>query len=229
MANLAHNVIAIAIITGIVPTLLWLFFWLREDRFQPEPRGLLVLTFIAGALGVFLVLPFEGIVQATGLIGTERVFVYAAIEELIKFFIVFLIDFNSSYLDEPVDYVIYLITGALGFAMMENVMFLLEPALRTEISFIIQTGTLRFLGATILHSVLAAILGVILGFVFYKRRSTRTLFIVVGLAIVMILHTIFNSFIIRYVEINGWLTFGILWLTAIIIIGLIERVRRVNH
>ncbi len=229
MADLSSNVIFVALVTGIIPTILWLFFWLREDRFQPEPRGLLVLTFIAGALSVFLVLPFEGFVRSTGIIGQERIFIYAAIEELVKFFVVFFIDFNSSYLDEPIDYAIYLITGALGFAMMENVMFLLEPGLQSEIPFIIKTGTLRFLGATILHSVLAAIMGITLGFVFYKSKFTKTMYMVLGLGIVIILHTIFNSFIIKYVEINGWLTFGILWLVTIIIIALFERVRRVNH
>lgn len=229
MATLTHNVIFVILITGILPTLLWLLFWLNKDRFQPEPRGLIFLTFIAGALSVFITLPFEGLVRATGLIGTERIFIYAAIEELVKFFIVFFIGFNSSYLDEPIDYAIYLITGALGFAMMENLIFLMEPSLQSEIPFIIETGILRFLGATILHSVLAATLGIILGFVFYKSAQTRTLFTVIGLAIVMILHTLFNSFIIRYVEINGWLTFAILWIVALIITGLLQAVRRVHH
>lgn len=229
MAGIEHNIIFIALFTGIIPTILWLFFWLREDRFQPEPKGLLFLTFIAGALSVFIVLPLESVVKASGIIGTERIFIFAAAEELVKFFVVFLIDFNSSYLDEPIDYAVYLITGALGFATMENVLFLLSPGLQTDISFIIETGTLRFLGASILHSILAATLGIILGFVFYKSRGTRTLFIVVGLGVVIILHTIFNYFIIKYVEINGLLTLGILWLVTLIIINLFERVRRVNH
>lgn len=229
MAGITTNIIFVALVTGIIPTLLWLFFWLREDRFQPEPRGLLALTFIAGALSVFIVLPLEGVIKTAGIIGTEKIFIFAAAEELVKFGVVFLIDFNSSYLDEPIDYAIYLITGALGFATMENVMFLLSPGLQTDISFIIETGTLRFLGATILHSILAATLGIIIGFVFYKKKSTRTMFLFLGLAIVIILHTIFNYFIIKYIQLNGLLTLGILWVVTLIIIALFERVRRVNH
>jgi RsiW-degrading membrane proteinase PrsW (M82 family) len=229
MAEITSHIVFVIFVTGILPTLLWLFFWLREDRFQPEPRGLLILTFIAGAISVLLILPLEQFIRATGILGTELIFVYAAIEELVKFFIVYLIDFNSSYLDEPIDYAIYLITGALGFATMENVMFLLKPELRVDISFVIETGIFRFLGASILHSVLAATLGIIVGFVFYKRRAIRTMYIVLGLAVVMILHTIFNYFIIKYVEINVYLTLAILWIVTIIIIALFERVRRINH
>ena len=230
MANiLTTEVLWVVLLTGIIPTVLWLFFWLREDRFQPEPRGLLILTFIAGALAVFLVLPLEQFVKSLGVIGTEKIFIFAAAEEFVKFGVVFLIDFNSSYLDEPIDYAIYLITGALGFATAENVLFLVEPSLQNDISFIIETGTLRFLGASIYHSVLAAILGLTIGFVFYKKRSTKILFGALGLGIVIILHTLFNSFIIKYVEINGLLTLGILWLVTLFIIAMFERCRRVNH
>ncbi len=226
---LTTQVVWTILLTGVIPTLLWLFFWLREDRFQPEPRGLLMLTFFAGALSVFIVLPTEQLVKAMGIVGTERILIFAAAEEIVKFAVVFLIDFHSSYLDEPIDYAIYLITGSLGFAAAENVMFLLEPSLQQDISFIIETGTLRFLGASILHSVLAAILGIIIGFVCYKKRNTKILFTILGLGIVIILHTIFNYFIIKYVEINGLLTLGILWLVTLIIIALFEKVRRINH
>lgn len=230
MANLlTTEVLWTILLTGIIPTLLWLFFWLREDRFQPEPRGLLILTFCAGALSVFLILPLEQFIKSLDIIGTEKILIFAAAEELVKFGVVFLIDFHSSYLDEPIDYAIYLITGALGFATAENVLFLLEPGLRQDISFIIETGTLRFLGASILHSVLAAILGIIIGFVFYKKRMTRFRFTVIGLGIVIILHTFFNYFIIKYVEINGLVTLGILWIVTLFIISMFEKVRGINH
>jgi RsiW-degrading membrane proteinase PrsW (M82 family) len=227
--TLTIQVIWTLLLTGVIPALLWLFFWLREDRFQPEPRGLLILTFIAGALTVFLITPIEQFAVSLGIMGTEKILFFAAVEEIAKFGIVFLIDFNSSYLDEPIDYAIYLITGAIGFAAMENVLFLLEPSLQQNISFVIETGLLRFLGATILHSILGALLGLIIGLVFYKKKSTKLFFGLLGLGIVIILHTLFNYFIINYVEINGLVTLAILWIITLFIIGLFERVRRVNH
>ena len=106
---------------------------------------------------------------------------------------------------------------------------LIGAYVQDSISFIIETGTLRFLGASILHAVLAAILGIIMGFVFYKRKITRLRFLLIGLIVVTILHTIFNYFIIRYVELNNLITLGVLWIVTIIIIILFERVRAVNH
>lgn len=223
------DIVVTIVLSAVLPTLLWLFFWLREDRFQPEPRGLIILTFFAGALVVFLITPLEQFAKAAGFIDNHRILFFAAVEEIAKFSVVFFIDFNSSYLDEPIDYAIYLITGALGFATMENILFVLEPSLQQDISFVIETGTLRFLGASILHSVLAAILGIIIGFVFYKSKKTKFIFTILGLGIVTILHTFFNYFIIKYVELNGFLTLGILWIVTLVIIAMFERVRRVNH
>ena len=189
MANIiTSEVIWTLLLTGVLPALLWLFFWLREDRFQPEPRGLLILTFMAGAIAVFLITPLDQVAVFFGLTDINKILFFAAVEEIAKFGVVFLIDFNSSYLDEPIDYAIYLITGAIGFAAAENVLFLLEPSLQQNISFVIETGTLRFLGATILHSILGALLGLIIGFVFYKRKSTKIFFGALGLGIVIILH-----------------------------------------
>ena len=229
MLNIPTNIITTVIFSGVLPTFIWLFFWLREDRVQPEPRGLLTLTFVAGGLSVLVILPIEHFVEVLRFQDTQRIFLFAATEEIIKYLVVALINFNSSYLDEPIDYAIYLITGSLGFAMVENVLFLTNPALQNNISFIVETGMLRFMGASVLHAVLAATLGIILGFVFYKKKSTRNTFLFIGLAVVTILHTIFNYFIIKYVEIDGLLTLGILWIFTIIIIALFEKVRKVTH
>lgn len=229
LSQIDMQVVTIILLTGVIPTFFWLFFWLREDRFKPEPIGLLTLTFIAGALCVFIVIPAEQFIKEFGAVGTTRIFFFAVVEELVKFGIAYFITFKSPHLNEPIDYAVYLITAALGFAMMENILFVMNPLLQSDISFVIHTGMLRFIGASILHAVLAALLGLVIGFVFYKKKSTRRQFLLGGLAMVIILHTFFNYFIIKYVEINLFLTLGILWFLTIVIINLFERVRNVNH
>jgi len=229
MAILGNNHILLAFAAGILPTLAWLWFWLRKDRFHPEPRGLLLLTYLGGGLMVFIVLPVELFIKSIGFVGTELILLFALTEELAKFFVVLAIDFHSPYLDEPIDYAVYLVTGALGFATVENVMFLYNPSYQTTISFIVKTGTMRFFGATVLHAVLAATLGIIIGFVFFKRKLTKTISIILGLIVIIILHTLFNSFIMKHVQINGFLTLALLWVVMMIIIGLFERVRKINH
>ena len=49
----------IAIGIGIIPSLVWLWFYLREDRKHPEPLIVVVYAFFLGALGTFLVLAVQ--------------------------------------------------------------------------------------------------------------------------------------------------------------------------
>ena len=53
------DIIFYALLGGILPALIWLAFWLREDYKHPEPRGLILRTFLLGMGAVILVLPFQ--------------------------------------------------------------------------------------------------------------------------------------------------------------------------
>ena len=52
-----------ALFGGILPALLWLIFWLREDRLHPEPRRFILYVFLTGMLVVPFVLPLEELAQ----------------------------------------------------------------------------------------------------------------------------------------------------------------------
>jgi len=143
-----------ALLGGVVPAVLWLLFWLREDKRCPEPRGLLMIAFLAGMLAVPLVVPLEH--KAASLFPSMAglvVILWAVIEESMKFLAAYIAVLRNKAVNEPIDMVIYMITVALGFAALENTLFLLTPI---EHGFIVQsilTGNLRFVGATLLHVV----------------------------------------------------------------------------
>ena len=48
-----------ALVLGVFPALVWLFFWLKEDSYHPEPLGRIIKTFLGGALAVLFVIPLE--------------------------------------------------------------------------------------------------------------------------------------------------------------------------
>ena len=50
---------AYALLSGVLPALLWLWFWLKEDNLHPEPRKVIARTFISGAIAVIFALIFE--------------------------------------------------------------------------------------------------------------------------------------------------------------------------
>ena len=226
---LNHKHIPFAIILGVTPAIVWLFFWTREDRFHKGPRWPLFFTFLAGAGVGALLLPLSPYLKELQLGLAEKLFIFASIEEFAKFLVVFLMDYKLPYFSEPIDYAIYLISGALGFAAFENVLYLAHPSVIENLPYMIETGMFRFLGSTILHSVLAAILGLTIGFVFYKKTGIKLLYASIGLVIVSILHTIYNYFIIEHMKLNGFLALGILWVVSLIVISLFEKVRVINH
>ena len=128
MANsLTAGNLFIILAAGILPAVFWLWFWLREDIGRPEPRSWIILSFLVGAAAViptyFLENLAAGFFLAGGLV---LIIAWSAIEEIIKYLGAWLADFHIKAFDEPEDAMIYLTTVALGFASMENILFLLK-------------------------------------------------------------------------------------------------------
>ena len=225
-----------AFVGGVLPALLWLWFWLKEDA-HPEPRRVLILTFIAGMIMAIVALFLEQLAFLTinasfksfppGLVSILLLFVWAGIEEVAKYSAARKVALRQSAFDEPVDALIYLITAALGFAALENVFFLLK-VFGTQgmvVGFI--TGNLRFLGATLLHIVTSAIVGASIAFSFFhKERLVRN--VLGGLLLATILHTLFNYFIIKSGGVNLFKILIPLWLGVIVLILIFEKIKSLN-
>ena len=216
-----------ALVGGGIPTLLWLWFWLRQDR-DPEPKILLFLTFIAGAVAVMVVLPIENFVHTLNISHGGMIVAIAFIEEFFKFALVGVIALSTRYVDQPIDYVIYLITGALGFAALENTLFLLQPILNQDILTTVVTGNLRFLGATVLHTLAVAFIGIALGLAYYQSKATKVFYALVGLLGATTLHALFNYFIIDTSQTNILVTIGSLWVIGILIVIAVGSLRRMH-
>lgn len=224
---LSYDIIIFALLGGILPTVFWLNFWLREDRHQ-EPRHIVFGSFLIGMIGVFFAIPLEHI---TNLyipdFTVAALFCWAAIEELIKFLAAYIMALKTRFNDEPVDAAVYLITSALGFSALENVLFLLEPLADGDIAKGIATINLRFVGATLLHVVSSATIGVFIGMAFYKSKTTKKILTSIGIMIAIILHTMFNSFIIRS-EHNILIIFSGVWIGLIVVILILEHIKRIK-
>ncbi len=223
------KILGLALLSGLIPALVWLWFWLKEDDENPEPIGLLTLTFIIGMISVILVIPLQEIVR--NLISNEKtlIVVWAALEEIIKFGVVFIVALKTSRADEPIDFVVYMITGALGFAAFENALFLLEPIYLKQATVSLITGNLRFLGATLLHSVSSGLVGIALGLSFHKNWENKKIHILIGLLGATLLHSIFNFLIINNGDQNSIRVFAFLWVISVIISMMFERIRRLSY
>lgn len=228
------QVLFYAFFGGLIPAALWLWFWLKEDSVHPEPRGLIVVTFIAGIISVALVLPFQYFAfgfftkyapdSAIGLF-----FSLALIEEVLKFGAAYVVAFRSKAFDEPVDAVIYMVTAALGFSALENALFLFTPLAGGNILDGIITGNLRFVGASVLHVMASATVGLALAMSFFKPRAIRRHMIFLGLVTATVLHTLFNLSIMSNSGSNTFITFLILWFSVVGLLLFFEKVKRINQ
>lgn len=121
------------VVASIGPGLLWLWYFYRQDRSEPEPVKLVLKVFFVGLL---LVIPAGMIEQfwqqtITNALRTNNwinflviaFLVVSLVEEGLKSFFLWWLMGKNSELDEPVDGVIYGVTIGLGFASLENLLW----------------------------------------------------------------------------------------------------------
>ncbi len=218
--------LAIAFVGGILPSLLWLWFWIKEEENKPEPAGVLAVVFMMGMIAVMCVLPLQKLIQIYVQNTNVRLISWAAVEEIMKYLAVIIILYKTNEIDEPIDWPIYMITAALGFAALENALFLLKPIASGATVVSLLTGQLRFLGSTLLHTVSSGILGIALGVALHLRGIKKYWHVLVGLLLAVALHSVFNFFIIRNDGTDFLKVFGFLWVVTIVVMLLFEKLRR---
>src|ERR1035437_8114272 len=90
-----------AFFVGLLPALIWLWFWLHEDKKNPEPRSILAFTFTTGMAMIFLALPLEAFFYQTNISPSWRFLAWASVEEILKFGAVFIAALHTKAYDEP--------------------------------------------------------------------------------------------------------------------------------
>jgi RsiW-degrading membrane proteinase PrsW (M82 family) len=233
MAPIELAPIIFAIAAGVIPAIFWLWFWLHEDEAHPEPKPLIGLVFVFGCLAVIPAFILEKALGVTDVLGSGNelfliLLIWAVIEEGLKFLAVYGVALKSRFYDEPVDAMIYMITAALGFAAVENTLFILSNLLDkgpNGIEYLL-TGNFRFLGATLVHIVASALIGWAIGLTYNSRLGKKIGYFILGLTGAIVLHALFNYFIIKSNGGQIFKIFGLLWLAGVVIIFLFEKVKQ---
>jgi len=196
------------ILLSLVPSFAWLVFFLREDV-HPEPKRMILKVFFSGMLAAIPVLMVQ--VCFRDLFDYLKIEQYsyfsfvcfAAVEEIVKFSVAYMAVRRSIHFDEPIDAMIYLVTAALGLAMVENLAIITKVK---DLSEAINVTMLRFVGATLLHALSSGLVGYYWARNFIRVRvaefiTFRGRFLVLeGLIMATILHATFNYLIIAHRE-----------------------------
>lgn len=221
--------ITIATISGVLPAIVWLWFWLKEeDKNHPEPRGLIFLTCLIGAIMVVFAIGLQRFSEPYLANEIVKLTTWASIEEILKFLAVVVIVFGTGHIDEPIDFPMYFIAVAIGFAALENILFLLDPISVESTVVGLLTGNLRFLGSNLVHILASAFIGSAFGLTFYKNKFSRFFYVFFAIIFAITLHSIFNFFIIKGGGENFLKVFGFIWIIAIISILIFEKLKRMG-
>lgn len=223
---MSPGVLLLAFLGGVVPSFVWLFFWLLEDRCQPEPKRYIFFAFVAGMCGTIIALPLERYVAGYFSSGFALFLSWATIEELLKFGAAYFVALRFAVYDEPLDAVIYMVTAALGFSALENALFLWTPLQQGDLLRGLVTEDLRFMGATLLHTLASATIGISLALSFYKPASVRKMFAFVGVILAITLHTLFNFFILQEGSTATFWIFLCIWVGIVAMLLMTERIKQ---
>lgn len=224
---LTPTMVFFALLGGLLPAVFWLWFWLKEDSLHPEPRGLIILSFLVGMLATAASYPIEKwIAGGGGMSDSMLLFFWAVTEESLKFIGIAIVALRSEYFDEPIDAVIYFMTIALGFAALENTMFLINPLSGGDTIAALLLGNFRFVGATLLHVAASGMIGVILALNFYQPKFVRQIASIGALFGAIVLHTLFNFSIITSEGAYIYEIFIVLWVFILMLLLACEQIKR---
>ena len=184
------NNLSLTIPAAVIPSLLLLRHFYRKDKY-PEPPRVVFATF---GLGVLTVIPV--IIVALPVLflvsELENPYAYGAAvgclsagvpEEFFKFTVIYFYCMRHSAFDEPMDGLVYGVSASLGFATLENILYVSQGGLIMAVA--------RALTAVPLHASLGALMGYYCGQAqFMPEKRRRLLF--TAWFVPMLLHSLYD-------------------------------------
>jgi RsiW-degrading membrane proteinase PrsW (M82 family) len=176
---------------AVAPAAFWLWFFYNKDRYEPEPLSWILLVYLFGIVVTIPVAFLEGVISLFLSEVLLVVIIAPIVEEAGKYLVVKKTVWESLEFDEPVDGIIYAAAAGLGFATLENVLYVFS-AVETSLILALQTGLLRALISVPGHVLFSAMWGYSLGKARFIPEEQRTGVIATGLILAMAFHALFN-------------------------------------
>jgi len=185
------GLLALALAPGIV---ICLFIYLK-DKYDREPIGMLILAFVLGALSIIPAIAIQlswpvGPGQFAGGDYMGLAFftfvIVAASEEGSKFLMLRLFLFKRKSFDDPFDGIVYAVMVGMGFATVENVLYVFQHGYAT--------GVLRMFLSVPAHGTFAVLMGYFTGYAKFTAGNKLPYF-VLALLLPILFHGAFDFFI----------------------------------
>lgn len=190
----------VVLLASLAPVFIILFYIYFRDKYDKEPLGLLLKSLLAGMLAVIPIIFIErllaGLMPSFGKIAAAayHAFVVAGTtEELFKFLALYLLIWKNPNFNEKFDGIVYAVFVSLGFAAVENVIYVLDSGY--------QTAIVRAVTAVPAHAIFGVTMGYYLG-IAHMYSELRQEYLRKAVLIPIVLHGIYDF--ILMVEID-WL------------------------
>lgn len=183
------------VLLAVAPPVAFLVYILRRDREEPEPLGLVLKMLLLGCLSVIpaiiIELLFAGLPVFTrpGVAGAalSSFLLVAPVEEAVKLLTVLLFVWKNENFNQRGDGIIYTGTVAIGFAMAENLLYVLDRG------WVI--GVLRAVTSIPSHTFTGVLMGYFVGAAkFASSRAGRARCLVTGFLVAWLFHGAYNTF-----------------------------------
>ncbi len=189
---------------ALAPVILIFTYIYFRDKYEREPLGHLILSFILGAAAAYPVIllgdvlaKLLGTSDNSGVIGLffHVLIVIAFTEEAMKYVVLRLYNYNLKEFDEPYDGIMYAV--AVGFAALENSLYVYKYGY--------ETGILRMFTAVPSHAAFATAMGYYVGLAKFEAKFKNATWLhLKGLGLAIIFHTIYD-----YIILNNWEAIGV--------------------
>ena len=174
---------------AIFPPLLIAYYIYQKDKYEKEPKSLIIKSFLFGCVGVIPALFLE--IFAKGMFTSLFLYVFfgiALVEEGVKYFFLKKYLFKKADFNEPMDGIVYGVMISLGFATVENIAYVFSnPGQEMNIAL------MRMFTAIPLHAVCGVILGYFVGLAKFSENKKMLLY--KGLFLATLVHALYNYFI----------------------------------
>ncbi|MEC2075702.1 glutamic-type intramembrane protease PrsW [Metabacillus fastidiosus] len=184
----------VAIISaGIAPGLALLSYFYLKDQYETEPFYMVFRSFILGALLVFPIMFIQYVLEVEAVFTSSILtafIAYGFLEEFFKWFILFFTIYQHVHFDEHYDGIVYGVSVSLGFASVENILYLFANGLEFAIG--------RAILPVSSHALFGVIMGYYLGKGKFTLKSNQTKWIMISVFLPILLHGLYDTLLINY-------------------------------
>jgi RsiW-degrading membrane proteinase PrsW (M82 family) len=212
------------LILSLAPVFIIAGYVYFRDKYEREPIGLLLWALFCGALSVIPILfiesflmGFSGLFSGLGKAAWDAFAVAAFSEEIFKFIALYLLIWKSREFNDKLDGIVYAVFISLGFAAVENVMYVMGNGFGT--------GIMRAITAVPAHAIFGVTMGFYFGMAkFYdKKRYELKL---KALIYPILLHGIYDFILFTGFE---WLTIVFIGFLVFLYISGLNRIKQLSN